>query len=202
MNCLPSWLEDIKDNAKSHIETVNAESRQEVVIYRPLLWVWHRLGNGQDHKRYEFSKVLMQDPLGTGDGRLEVDHCVAVEMWKKMLINEGLTEEMPDYQKKLKKLNSLGNCNLLHKRLNGSKSSDTMSDFLCRITSLNQEGWQQALIVNDQLIHPENYKTDEVLNEIESRGIKIREELKLFVDGKIQRCDVQSSNATQEAMQE
>jgi hypothetical protein len=143
----------------------------------------------------------MQDPLGTGDGRLEVDHCVAVENWKKMLIKEGLTEEMPDYLKKLKKINLLGNCNLLHKRLNGSKSSDTMSDFLCRITSLHQEGWQRALIVNDQLIHPEKYSTDDVLIEIENRGTKIREELKLFVEGKIQRCDVQASDATLEAIQ-
>jgi hypothetical protein len=193
MNCLHSWRNDIEAKAQVHINELVAGHRTEVVSYRPLLWVWHRL----DSDRWTFSKDLMRDPHNRNDGRLDVDHCVSVDVWMGMLAKDGFVEGTPEHVAKLGKINLLGNCTLLHKSLNCSKNAASMDTFLSRISTINKQGWQDAMGINDALIHPENYTSDEVVAAIESRDVEMRKNLCSFVTGRVKRQDLQPHELAQ-----
>lgn len=183
---LSSMNDDIKEKSKVYISSIKAIDRKFVSMYRNLLWLWHRL----DKKRYELSKDLMIDVNTKKEYRLEVDHCVPVNIWEKMLASENILKDSQDYIEKMQKINLLGNCTLLDKGPNISKLNNNMDNFLKKILSLNKPNWQKALKVNDKLMKPESYTVAEVLAAIETRDAELRDELKQFADGNIIRQDL------------
>ena len=145
----------ISIRAGEHVSNAVVRDRRRVRAYYPLLWVWHRL----DQTRWTHSSI----PMRTGRRRvtnLEVDHTVADAWWGR-LVNQAIDAKLagfagtdeerslvaPDnFESKLDALsfiNSLGNCSLLEKTFNVSKSDEPMWNFLEQVHEFKEEKIQR-----------------------------------------------------------
>ena len=188
------------------IENAVVWDRRRVHTYYSLLWVWHRL----DAERWKCSSV----PMRTGrrrTSRLEVDHTVADAWWQRRILAEfetkralfeGTDEERatlaPDEFSSLSEalafINLLGNCSLLEKSFNISKSDASMWAFLEQVHEFRQgtferSGWEGALALSDTLTEPDGKSTAEIKDAIQQRDRLIRRELAGFVQGTTYRVD-------------
>lgn len=200
-------MDRIAPRAKLHIENTVVRDRQRVYAYYPFLWVWHRLNT----TRWEYSSV----PMRTGRKRtskLEVDHTVADAWWQR-LVNRLTKEKRESFEgteeEKLKLapdgfatlyeassfINALGNCSLLDKSFNISKSDKPMWDLLKEVHEFKQKrfsrvDWENALALNSQLTEPEGVALNDLVASISARDELIRSELAEFVNGTKVRQDV------------
>ena len=131
--------------------------RRRVHAYFSLLWVWHRL----DKDRWKYSTMHML----TGQKRkttLEVDHTVADALWGR-LVNKALDEKLAnshgtDEEKALIApdefestadalafVNLLGNCTLLHKSFNISKSDQPMWQFWQEVHEFKEKRYSDMI---------------------------------------------------------
>lgn len=191
------------------IEQVNntvVRDRRRVFVYYPLLWVWHRL----DEARWKYSSV----PMRTGRKRrskLEVDHTVADAWWGRLVDQEmetklatfvGSDEEgsliAPDgFESQADArafINLLGNCSLLDKSFNISKSDSPMWTFLQDVHEFEtgvfeRQPWEQALCLTEMLTAPDGSSLADLKNAIQTRDASIRKELTEFIAGNRQRLD-------------
>lgn len=174
--------------------------------YYQVLWVWHRL----DEARWKFSSL----PMRTGRKRtskLEVDHTVADAWWQRR-INANIEDKVATFTgTDLEKLaikpdefdsrwdayafvNALGNCSLLDKSFNISKSDQPMWDFLQEVHEFKQgkfarQEWQAALSLSDAMTSPDGVSLADLKSEIQARDVFIRNELKEFIGGTKCRVD-------------
>jgi len=208
---LADLLDEIVEPAADYISHLTVKDRNRVYLYRSALWVWHRL----DEDRWKMSAI----PMRTGrkrNTRLEVDHTVADAMWKRKVDAEiqekrvSITEELsleemnslgPDGfetgDTAFEFINTLGNCALLDKSFNISKSDQQMWDFLKEVhefkggheNSISRADWQRALCIEDGLMEPESVGLQDLKTIILDRDRNMRSELTDFIRGKIKRQD-------------
>jgi hypothetical protein len=158
-----------------------------VGLYRNLLWVWHRL----DSDRWEKSQVQLR--VGKSKANAEVDHVVSFALWEKKL-QSGLPKEIPEQEEALSLANRLGNCSLLEKNFNISKSDKTLKLFLSQIHEVREnkiriDAWCAALAIPQALLDPSVANVDEIMEAIENRDKEIRTDLADFVRGQRVRVD-------------
>lgn len=193
--------------AIQHIENLVVKDKRRVHYYHNLLWIWHRL----DEKRWNCSSL----PLRTGRKRTskwEVDHSISDAWWQRAVKKE-VEEKLKTYiGTDLDKLtlgpdgfdslldacafiNLIGNCSLLEKSFNISKSDKPMWTFLQEVHEFKQgvferQNWQSALLLNDTMTTPDGKTLKELRTVIQTRDASIRNELKEFVNGSKPRADL------------
>jgi hypothetical protein len=186
---LNAFVKDLEADAVAHITNLMAASRERVAVYRTPLWVWHRL----DANRWEMSQVQLRIKKNT-KVYPDVDHMVAVALWDKQIAT-GLPTSVADIEEGKQIINALGNCILLEKSFNISKSDQPAKVFLDQIhefkeKKLKLEDWSQALGVTTELLEPQNHCVDDVTKAVGARDKAMRDELVEFVKGQKSRVDV------------
>lgn len=192
--------------AIEHINNFVVTDRRRVHAYYQMLWVWHRL----EAMRWQHSSISMR----TGRKRstkLEVDHTVANEWWVN-LVNRETENKLVDFvgteeEKALLApanfsikseaytfINSLGNCSLLDKSFNISKSDKPMWEFLKDVhefkkNEIQRDVWESSLLLSKTLTSPDAANFEEIIESIENRDKLIRKELVDFLMGSIYRVD-------------
>lgn len=195
----------VSPKAVEQINNALVRDRRKVHAYHPFLWVWHRL----DENRWKYSHI----PMRTGrrqSGKLEVDHTVADAWWTravdkeirtKQAIFNGTDEEKAliapdDFESRsdaIAFINMLGNCSLLDKSFNISKSDSPMRQFLKQVHdfengTIQMSDWEAALSLTSTLTLPDQAVFAEIKKSIQSRDALIRKELIEFIGG--DRCRV------------
>jgi len=132
-------VSDLETDAVNYVNTVAAASRQRVSVYRTMLWVWNHL----IPKRWK----MWKSPLCQSKSKktsVDVDHIVAFALWDRKLAG-GLPSGVADRDDAQSFANLLGNCSLLEKTFNISKSDTSLKSFLEQIhefkTGLTQNPW-------------------------------------------------------------
>ena len=207
------WLVNyIKEDAVSYVEHLAVTDRSRVYLYRQVLWVWHRL----DDKRWEMSSIQMRREQEKAGIRLDVDHTIADAFWKKRVDDEienkmkivqvpagnldAVTVEIaPDgFETKedaVAFINALGNCTLLEKSFNISKSSNPMWSFLKDVHEFKegkiQRGdWESALLIPPEMTDPQGVGLSVLVQKIEERDKMVRQDLIDFLNGNKSRQDL------------
>ncbi len=180
--CFFSFLQEITVDAKEQINALNRETRSAVSAYTTQLWCWQRL----DEKRKILSNKLQQERGGITQGEPNVDHCVAHKFWEDF-IAVTLSVHSEEYGNTLSKINQLGNCNILCKSINCSKSDYTMKSFFekCGLDADNAV----ALRVPPEMFSPDSgYSIEQILDKIQERTTIIKSDLCQFLDGEKRLC--------------
>lgn len=199
-------MDRVATRASQHVENLLVRDRRRVHAYYQLLWVWHRL----DDVRWRYSSL----PMRTGrkrTGKLEVDHTIADAWWQR-LIDRIMEEKVASFtgteEEKLALkpdgfdgrwdayafVNALGNCLLLDKSFNISKSDQPMWNFLQEVHEFKQgeflrQDWQAALSLTDAMTAPDGVSPADLKEAIQTRDAQIRNELKEFISGSKRRVD-------------
>jgi hypothetical protein len=187
---LRSLVGDIVDDASKHVGAVTAPSRERVSVYRNVLWVWHRL----EKERWKMSQI----PLRTGRSKKtspDVDHTVAYKLWEKML-GTGLPDGFAEQEEAQSIVNQLGNCSLLDKSFNISKSDKTLKSFMDTVHEIKEKkvdlpDWSKALGIVDVMLDTSGATVNAVTKAIADRDQSIRAEVVDFVKGSRSRVDVE-----------
>jgi len=179
---------DLEGDATACVTTLDAASRERVSLYRTLLWVWHRL----EANRWGMSKI----PLRYGKSKkteLDVDHTVAFALWDGLL-DTGLPTDTSDREEAQGLVNQLGNCCLLEKSFNISKSDKTAKSFLEEIhefktNNLSLTDWCNAMAIPPVMLDPTGATADDIAKAIRERNTLIRTDMVDFVKGSKARLD-------------
>jgi len=182
---------------------MSSNSRERVSVYQTPLWVWHRL----DEERWKMSEIPLR--IGKSKGSLDVDHAVTYAQWDRKVSLE-LPTGIDTKAEALALVNMLGNCSLLEKSFNISRSDKTIRAFLEQVHEfkegkVNLASWALALqlenpmldgtIASDKqsqtLLPPGTEESsDGILQAIRKRDATIRAELVEFVKGTKTRKDL------------
>ena len=194
---MAAWIEALRPAAQKYIDDLAVENRSEVQRYFVPLWVWHRL----DSTRWEQSRVQLR--IGKKKVSLDVDHIVSCKWWEGNIAqvaeeqslavdderlagtppSEGPKEEMLDQGS----LNDLGNCFLLWRSFNISKSDRSLKSFLAQVYEFKDASrlatWKQALLVTDAQFDPDASEDSAIRAAIAVRTKLMKEDLRKFVAG-------------------
>ena len=168
------------NRAKINVNELNVTSRAGVYAYTTQLWCWQRLTK----KRKELSNSLAKEWDGITVGKPNVDHCVSHAFWEHYLSGFPEYPKGSDvYNDMMAKINQIGNCNILCKRINCSKSAATMCKF-CDEVGLTYSDIE-ALNIPEEMFSPDKngLSPEKVMCKIEERTKLIRKELCGFLDG-------------------
>jgi hypothetical protein len=187
---LAAEVKALEVDALAGLQTIQARRRELVRIYYAPLWIWHRL----DAKRWKMSQI----PLRTSKRRkinLHVDHSIAHALWEKKLaiaLPSGITEK----DEALALINQIGNCALLEKSFNLSKSDRTLKSFLDEVHEFKTgkiplAEWAGPLGLPESMVDPSSVDVDTLVKAIADRDRLVREELSEFVTGKRSRVDLE-----------
>ena len=127
--------------------------------------------------------------------RLDVDHTVAYALWAQRIKSEVLPDDLEEIEERHAVINRLGNCSLLEKSFNISKSSQPLSAFLEDVRDFQdglvvRDDWAKALGLTDALLRPDTHTVVEIHEAIEQRDQAIRSEIDEFVTGRRARADL------------
>jgi hypothetical protein len=91
-------------------------------------------------------------------------------------------------------INLLGNCSLLEKTFNISKSDEPMWNFLEDVHEfkegqLQRHEWEEALALSETLTSPDNSNLADIKNAVQTRDALIRRDLTDFIAGRKHRVD-------------
>lgn len=197
----------IINKAKEQIDNTVVRDRRRVYIYYPLLWIWHRL----DQARWIHSSVPMR--IGRKrTSKLEVDHTVA-DAWWQQLVDREIQAKLENFVRNDEEkaqiapdefesesdarafINLLGNCSLLEKSFNISKSDKAMREFLQEVHEFKEEKmqlnkWETALSLPETLTDPKGATLMEIKKAVQARDALIRKELTDFIFGSKVRMDL------------
>jgi hypothetical protein len=151
--------------------------------------MWHRL----DADRWKVSQIQLRTKARRKSS-LEVDHTVAFALWERKL-KAGLPTGVKALEDALPIVNRLGNCSLLEKNFNISKSDQTFKAFLDEVHefktgSVTVDAWALALLVPDSMLAPSTVDVNVIVTAINDRDKAIRDELVEFVKGTKARVDL------------
>ena len=177
---IEGWLAPLLSQADEAIDAMAVAKREQVSQYYLPLWVWHRL----DESRSEHSKLVFRD--GKKEPSLDVDHLVAAKAWERLIGPLG-AEERAEIGPTV---NDLGNCWLMEKNFNISKSDGTLVAFLNKVKEFKTgevtlDDFGRFLGVTNPLFNPTASGVKAVREAIETRTQEIKQELKAFVRGKV-----------------
>ena len=125
------FVKELEADASNFVGTLAASSRERVSAFRNALWIWHRL----DAARWRMSSIPLR--VGKSKPRLDVDHAVAFKLWEQKL-DAGLPEGIDDQDDAVPLVNLLGNCSLLEKTFNISKSDKTLRSFMEQVHEIKE----------------------------------------------------------------
>ena len=196
----------VSDRASQNVDNMVVRDRRRVHQYYPLLWVWHRL----EPSRWQYSSI----PMRTGRKRtskLEVDHTIADAWWQRLvdkLVEDKLAIYTGPEQEKWKVapdgfdnryeastfINQLGNCLLLDKSFNISKSDGSMWGFLQQVhefkdNKIDRGDWEIALSLPPLMTAPDDISLADLKDAIQTRDVLIRRDLRDFIAGIKHRVD-------------
>ena len=183
-------LRDIERGAVNFLSTLDVDERHQVRFYYTALWLWNRL----DKKRWKSAKLALRQQ-SKRKGIIEVDHIVACQLWDRKLKVLGTVEDDEKISELATKINELGNCMLLEKNFNISKSDKPLGDFLSDIhefqtNQLTQNEWAAALALEMEQVDCGEVPADNLSRLISARTQKIRDDLERFVRGESHRIDL------------
>jgi hypothetical protein len=186
--CFQRFVEGLGTAATSYVSNLSAPSRERVAIYRNLLWVWHRL----ESDRWKTSQIQLR--VGKSKATSEVDHVVSFSLWTAKL-QSGLPKQITEEDDAAALANKLGNCALLEKNFNISKSDKPLKSFLSQIHEVREhkvriDGWCAALSIPQPLLDPDLAGVDDINEAIENRDKELRADLGDFIRGLKVRVDV------------
>jgi hypothetical protein len=197
---LQSQVQDIEQGAVNGLITRSADDRQQVRIYYTALWIWNQL----DQNRWEKAKVSLRQH-GRLEGKLDVDHIVAWELWQSKL-SSGQAEppktdgddKKPTDDELSSSVNELGNCMLLKKNFNLSKSKQPLIEFLNKVHEFKEgkltiTDWAEALDLDMAQVDSANTPVEDLYKLFNARTKKILADLEQFVRGTKERVDVGSN---------
>ena len=181
-------VRELEIDAGNFVGTLAASSRERVSVYRTALWMWHRL----DPERWKMSCIPLR--VGRSKPSLDVDHAVAYALWEGKLAT-GLPTEMEDRAEALQIVNTLGNCSLLEKTFNISKSDKTLRSFMEQVHEFKEgkvalSAWAESLKLDDTMLDAAASTTDAIVQAIQARDKSIRADLVEFVKGTKARVDL------------
>jgi len=182
-------LKDIESDAVKAVSDTAVFSRSVVSTYSDLLWVWHRISAD----RWKMSKIPLRT-TGRATTDIEVDHLVPVAVFEG-LAKAAAAGDDQKYYSLLPPMNSLGNCSLLEKTFNISKSDKELGTFLddvheFKTKTLSVKDWTQALGITDALVRPKATTLEKITESITAREKAIKDELNDFIRGTRARVDV------------
>lgn len=180
---------DVVEDAVAGVTSSAAAGRGNVSSYRDLLWVWHRLAS----KRWELSRVPLRSGRSTST-TLEVDHVIAFSLYDAKAKEKSAGDVM-QYLQLVSAVNSIGNCSLLEKSFNISKSAREIAEFLGEVHefksgAISLEEWREAMCLTPAHLHPKAVSIEELQTAIEAREKLIKEELAQFIRGAKARVDL------------
>lgn len=193
---LESELKDIEQPAVSGMISINADDRREVRAYYTALWVWNRL----DQKRWEKARLALRQE-GRRQIRLDVDHIVACNLWASKFTalksNVG-GDAAKNIDELLPAVNELGNCMLLEKNFNISKSDMPLKQFLEGVHEIREgdftiEEWAAALDLNMQQVDSASTPVEPLRALFTERTQTIRGDLEQFIRGVRTRVDTKTN---------
>jgi Protein of unknown function (DUF1524) len=201
VDVLASQIEaDLKESeqaAVTSLSTMNADDRQQVRTYYTALWLWNRL----DRTRWDSAKLALREKSRRKTS-IEVDHIVACDLWDNKLAALPATPPAIDGEQQglqieeLKpRVNELGNCMLLEKNFNISKSNSTLKSFLEGVhefkdKTLKLEDWAAALDLNMAQVDCSTTPVETLQKLFSARSQKIRSDLEKFIRGASNRIDL------------
>ena len=183
-----------KERLINGVLAMNADDRQQVRLYYTALWLWNRL----DAERWKHAEAALSY-AGRKQSSIEVDHVVSCDLWKTKLAHkvaekaEATSLEMgEDLQAKV---NEIGNCMLLQKNFNISKSNRSLRAFLegtheHKKKAWTVDQWGAALSLAAPQVDSESTPIEELSALITERTQKVREELQQFIRGVKVRVDL------------
>jgi hypothetical protein len=190
-------LKEIEQAAVSFLLTMNADDRQQVRSYYTAIWLWNRL----DRTRWDSAKLALREKSRRKNS-IEVDHIVACDLWDNKLAALPDTPPAIDGEQQglqpgdlRPRVNELGNCMLLEKNFNISKSNSTLKSFLEGVhefkdKSLELEDWAAALDLNMAQVDCSTTPVETLQKLFSARSQKIRSDLEKFIRGASNRIDL------------
>lgn len=182
---LPKWLETHVAAATDFLDKLRVADRKYVSQYYLPLWIWHRL----DPKRFTNSSVTLQTPARV-KATPDVDHLVSVSVWEKRLQarrGDLAGSDLVDL------VNEIGNCWLMEKNFNCSKSDRPLLDLLSQVHEFKSGArdvteWSVPLLIPNSLLVVNGQGLDSLAEAIRTRTDRIKQELKDFVAGQAVPC--------------
>lgn len=180
----------LETDALNYIQALSVARRELVRVYFSALWIWHRLKK----ERWEKSKIQLRIGKRMRTS-LDVDHTVAFGLWEKKL-ETGLPKEIKVKEDAIPIVNRLGNCSLLEKSFNISKSDKALKLFIEEVHEIKENkvslnDWADALSIKTAMLDPRDADATVIAEAIDERDKLIRAELVEFIKGAKTRVDLQ-----------
>jgi hypothetical protein len=184
----------VEQSAVNSLNVLNADDRQQVRGYYTPLWIWNRL----DTIRWQKAKVALRE--GRRQVSLDVDHVVAYDLWEKKIKERQIpdADETALVIDNLEGLvNQLGNCMLLEKNFNISKSNKTLKQFLESVHefvhgTFTIDVWGESLSLEMPQIDCTDTSVETLAEMFEIRTRTIKADLEQFVRGAKKRVDIEN----------
>jgi len=178
-------IESLEEDAKIYIEGLSVSDPDKVRDYKNVLWIWNQLSKerwGHVQKPLRFS---------TKKPKVEVDHIFSSKIWEKCntKLRKGSHSQMKHSDEELQSvINELGNCMLLEKNFNISKSDESLDNFLDRLDPYDKcdmrRKFYDAMDITPNLhSYKEPFSPDIVFDEINARTKKIKGDIIEFIKG-------------------
>lgn len=179
-----------QDAIANGLAAMRATDRKQVRTYYTALWIWNRL----DQRRWQQAKLVLREGRKK-DSKIEVDHVVAYELWKQRAQDNDIATADGAHSDELQQaVNELGNCLLVEKSFNISKSKQPLSEFLSKVHEFKTHqrsalDWAMALGLDEAQLEAKGSAA--TLQELfVKRTALIRSELEEFVRGSRRRVDL------------
>lgn len=194
VNLIADQIDDVIANlivspAEAYIESLAVSDRKQVKNYKTALWIWNRLNAA----RWNAAGAVLRIATHANPA-VDVDHIFACNTWQQRL--DRFQEDRDDrpLEEMQAAINGLGNCMLLEKNFNISKSNRSLNDFLGDVhfddDGQQQPGaWYDAMLINENLHSDTMQSPTDIMQAIENRGDEIRRDLIQFVKGEAPRID-------------
>jgi hypothetical protein len=188
-----AWISALHSESSKYVDDLAVLTRDRVHDYYLPLWLWHRL----DAKRWKASALPLRESK-RGSLSFDVDHVVAVKLWETLpgvKVRDSDDESALSAEDLSTTMNALGNCCLLEKSFNIAKGAEPFSAFLVRVHefkggNLNLDEWANDIGMNAVLVNPAGKSAVEVRQFVEARTEAIKTELKEYLAGTRNRCDI------------
>jgi hypothetical protein len=194
---LNAELKEIEQAAVNGIAAMNADDRQQVRTYYTSLWIWNRL----EAARWNQAKLTLRQS-SRRKNTLEVDHIVAFDLWQSklealppLLAKTDSDAKILTREEAAPRVNDLGNCMLLEKNFNISKSNKPAKEFLQDVHEFKDgertiESWAEGLGLEMSQLDPVSISVESLIQLFTHRTQRIKRDLEEFVRGKAIRTDL------------
>lgn len=194
---LAADIEEIETAAIESIERLDVDDRSQVRTYYTPLWIWNRL----DESRWKNVQIALRQG-SKRKANIEVDHIVAFDLWNTKLqratrdASDRRDDDLVNLLDSMQNdINELGNCMLLEKNFNISKSNSSAKEFLETVHefksgSIDLKAWAEALGLDMDQIDCNQTPVETLQDLFSTRSRAIKSDLAKFIRGTLERVDV------------